>query len=49
MNLWHSEKSREKSKIEAPDFGTPSINSFFKMQTSSADIPAAAAVVRMQI
>src|ERR1043165_5121553 len=37
-----AEKSR---KIESPDVGTPSINSFFKMQTSGADILAAAAVV----
>src|ERR1043165_9578751 len=39
-----AEKSR---KIESPDVRSPSINSFFKMQTSGADrpIPAAAAVV----
>ena len=37
-----AEKSR---KLRLLIVGTPSINSFFKMQTSGADIPAAAAVV----
>ena len=38
-------RAEESRKIESPDVGTPSINSFFKMQTSGADIPAVAAVV----
>jgi len=43
---WGSQKRTEKSKkIEVAVVSTPSINSYFKIHDSGADIPAAAAVV----